>query len=92
MSNLEEHVSGDEVRDAINRYNQDMTEPNLMEVARLLKDAWMWIPCTMYLSDNDQKRLSEFIMLLKQELLSDRICGSLLKICNRNNNYFVCIN
>ena len=61
MSNFEEHVSGDEVRDAINRYNQDMTESNLMEVARLLKDAWMWIPCTMYLSDNDQKRLSEFI-------------------------------
>ena len=45
----------------ISNFNENQTEQNLFNLLRVLRDSWVWVPCTAVMSDNDQQRMLEMI-------------------------------
>lgn len=41
--------------------NRNRTQLNLIKVARILRDSYVWIPCSSVLSERDQNRIREMI-------------------------------
>ena len=42
------------LRDAIFKFALERNEENLIDVLQILRDSWVWVPCTAILSDNDK--------------------------------------
>ena len=56
------------LKEAIQIFNSERNEPNLIEVMELLRDSKIWIPCTAVMSEADQKRMEELIESLNGDL------------------------
>ena len=48
---------GSFLKRAIEICNRNRTELNLIKLARILRDSWVWVPCTAILSDSDYETL-----------------------------------
>lgn len=46
-------ADGSFLENAIEICNRNRTQLNLIKLARILRDSWVWIPCTAILSDDD---------------------------------------
>ena len=55
---------------AIHKCNEEWTSANLLEVASLLRDSNVWIPCNAILSEADQKAFEEAVLSVGDDLES----------------------
>ena len=42
---------------AIHTFNKERTEDHLLDIMKILRDSYVWIPCNAVISDEDQTRL-----------------------------------
>ena len=52
---------------AVTKFNAERNEPNFVELLEILRDSYVWVPCTAVLSDEDQARLVPDILLHDEE-------------------------
>jgi hypothetical protein len=52
---------GSMLEDAVNNFIADRNEANFLEILEVLRDSWVWIPCTAVMDDADQARMEEMI-------------------------------
>lgn len=52
---------GSFLKKAIEICNRNRTELNTIKLLRILRDSWVWVPCTAILSDKDYAALEQFI-------------------------------
>lgn len=57
----EDLEDGTLLEEMISNFNENQTEQNLFNLLRVLRDSWVWVPCTAVMSDNDQQRMLEMI-------------------------------
>lgn len=51
----EDLEDGSMLEAAVTTFNNERTEPHLIDILEILRDSYVWIPCTAVLSDEDQK-------------------------------------
>ena len=44
---------------AVTAFNKERTEEHLLDILEILRDSYVWVPCTAVLSEEDQKRWEE---------------------------------
>ena len=57
----EDLEDGKMLKDAIFRFTSERNEKNLIDVLQILRDSWVWVPCTAILSDSDNEKLEQMI-------------------------------
>ncbi|RHS34618.1 SseB family protein [Coprobacillus sp. AF09-1A] len=57
----EDLEDGTLLEEMISNFNENQTEQNLFNLLRVLRDSWVWVPCTAVMSDNDQQRMLKMI-------------------------------
>ena len=62
---------GTVLRDAIKTFNNERNQDNFIEVLELLRDSYVWIPCTVTMSDRDMEAFTR--MVESKENLEDII-------------------
>ena len=55
----EDMEDGKMLKGAIHTFNEEQTEPNFIEVLRLLRDSEVWIPCNAIISEEDEAFIEE---------------------------------
>ena len=68
---------------AISICNRNRTQLNLFKLARILRDSWVWIPCSMIMSDADYKAWEKIIMETLEKDGPDSLVGR--ELSNRDN-------
>lgn len=63
--NLED---GSVLEAAVSAFLENRNEPNLIEILRILRDSVVWVPCSVVMSEEDQKRMEEFILSQKDDM------------------------
>lgn len=53
---------------AITAFNKERNEQHLIEVLEILRDSYVWVPCTAVMSDEDQRRMEEWVLGMKDNL------------------------
>ena len=53
---------GSFLKKAVEVCNRHRTERNLIKLAQILRDSWIWVPCTAILSDVDREAFSQKIL------------------------------
>ena len=53
---------GSFLKRAIAICNRNRTHLNLIKLARILRDSWVWVPCTAIMSDADYEQWSKLVM------------------------------
>ena len=53
---------GSFLKRAITICDRNRTQLNLIKLARILRDSWVWVPCTAILSDADYEQLTKLVM------------------------------
>lgn len=53
---------GSFLKRAISICNRNRTQLNLIKLARILRDSWVWVPCTAIMSDADYEQWSKLVM------------------------------
>ena len=53
---------GSFLKRAIGICNRNRTQLNLIKLARILRDSWVWVPCTAILSDADYEQWTKLVM------------------------------
>ena len=51
-------ANGNVLRFLVDRFNKDQTDVNFVSVLRCLRDSFIWIPCSVEMSDADAERFS----------------------------------
>lgn len=51
-------ANGNVLRFLVDRFNKDQTDVNFVSVLRCLRDSFIWIPCSLELSDEDAEKFS----------------------------------
>ena len=57
----EDLEDGKMLRDAISKFTSERNEKNLIDVLQILRDSWVWVPCTAILSDRDNDKLEQMV-------------------------------
>ena len=57
----EELEDGSMLKEAVARFNSDRTEPNFIDVLEILRDSFVWVPCSAILSEADQERVLKML-------------------------------
>ena len=52
---------GSFLKRALGICNRNRMQLNLIKLARILRDSWVWVPCTAILSDSDQEQLTKLV-------------------------------
>ncbi len=47
------YEDGSMLKEAVAVFNADRTERNFIDVLEILRDSWVWVPCTAVFSDDD---------------------------------------
>lgn len=58
---VEDLEDGSLLEEAVRLFHENRTEDTFFEVIQLLRDSYVWIPCSMVLSERDQKKWEEII-------------------------------
>lgn len=53
---------GSFLKRAIGICNRNRTQLNLLKLARILRDSWVWVPCTAIMSDADYEQLTKLVV------------------------------
>jgi hypothetical protein len=53
---------------AVTTFIAERTEANFLDILEILRDSWVWVPCTAVMSDADQARMEEMIRLCNGNL------------------------
>ena len=53
---------GSFLKRAIGICNRNRTQLNLIKLARILRDSWVWVPCTAVMSDADYEQWTKLVM------------------------------
>ena len=56
------------LRDAIFKFALERNEENLIDVLQILRDSWVWVPCTAILSDRDNDKLEQMVKGCEENL------------------------
>ena len=64
------------LKKAIEICNRNRTQMNLIKLARILRDSWVWIPCNAILSDADYDAFEKMIMAAKDGDGLDSLVGN----------------
>ena len=59
---------GSFLKTAIKICNRNRTQLNLIKLARILRDSWIWVPCKAVFSDEDYEAVSKVVMEAKDDL------------------------
>lgn len=57
----EDLEDGKMLRNAISKFTSERNEENLIDVLQILRDSWVWVPCTAILSDRDNDKLEQMV-------------------------------
>lgn len=57
----EDLEDGSMLEAAVTKFNSERNEANFIDVLEILRDSWVWVPCTAIMSDADQTRLEAMI-------------------------------
>ena len=73
---------GSFLKRAVEICNRNRTQLNLIKLARILRDSWVWVPCNAIMSDVDNAAVEKMIMEAENNGGLDSLIGT--KICNRD--------
>lgn len=57
----EDLEDGSMLEAAVHKFNEERNELNFLDLLGILRDSYVWVPCTAVMSDADQKRMEELI-------------------------------
>ena len=66
---------GSFLKKAIEICNRNRTQLNLIKLARILRDSWVWIPCSAVMSDADYEAFEKIVMAAKDGEGLDSLVG-----------------
>ena len=66
---------GSYLKRALEICNRNRTSLNLIKLARILRDSWVWVPCNAVLSDNDYESLTKAVMEARENGGLDTLVG-----------------
>lgn len=49
------------LENAISKFNSERTEDNFFDIMELIRDSYLWVPCTATLSDRDMENLMKMV-------------------------------
>lgn len=78
---------GSFLKRAIAICNRNRTQFNLKKLARILRDSWVWVPCTAILSDSDQEKLTKLVMDAQEKGDLSSLAGQ--ELTSQDNIYMV---
>ena len=58
---------GSMLEEAVTAFNNERTEPHLIDILEILRDSYVWIPCNAVLSDGDQKYWNDIAQKLTDD-------------------------
>lgn len=58
---------GSMLEEAVTTFNNERTEPHLIDILEILRDSYVWIPCNAVLSDGDQKYWNDIAQKLTDD-------------------------
>lgn len=58
---------GSMLEEAVIAFNNERTEPHLIDILEILRDSYVWIPCNAVLSDEDQKYWNDIAQKLTDD-------------------------
>lgn len=58
---------GSMLEEAVTAFNNECTEPHLIDILEILRDSYVWIPCNAVLSDEDQKYWNDIAQKLTDD-------------------------
>lgn len=61
----EDLEDGSMLEAAVSAFNAERTEPHWLDIMEILRDSFVWVPCTAVMSDADQKRMEEMVLKMK---------------------------
>jgi len=64
----EDLEDGSMLEAAVVKFNTERNEPNFLDLLEILRDSWVWVPCTAIMSDADQARLEALVMGMEDNL------------------------
>ncbi len=64
----EDLAGGKMLKDAVDSLYKDPSEEHLIDVFELLRDSYVWVPCTAVLSEKDQKDWDELVKSVGDDL------------------------
>ncbi len=66
---------GSYLRHALQICNRNRTTMNLIRLARILRDSWIWIPCNVIMKDDDYQDLEKVILEADEKGSLDSLIG-----------------
>ena len=57
----EDLADGSMLKEAVKVFNEERNERNFIEVLEILRDSWVWVPCTAVLSDEDNEAVEKML-------------------------------
>ena len=73
---------GSFLKRAVEICNRNRTQLDLIKLAKILRDSWVWVPCNAIMSDVDNAAVEKMIMEAENNGGLDSLIGT--KICNRD--------
>lgn len=66
---------GSFLKRAVEICNRNRTQLNLIKLARILRDSWVWVPCTAVFSDADKEAMDKVVMEAIEKNDPDSLIG-----------------
>lgn len=63
----EELADGSMLKEAVKTFNGERNERNFIDILEILRDSWVWVPCTAVFSDEDNKAVEEMLENVKDD-------------------------
>lgn len=63
----EDLADGSMLKDAVKTFNGERNERNFVDVLEILRDSWVWVPCTAVFSDEDNKAVEDMLEDVKED-------------------------
>lgn len=57
----EDLEDGSMLKDAVKRFNDERNEDNFIDILEILRDSYVWVPCTAVLSEEDDARFRKML-------------------------------
>jgi hypothetical protein len=74
---------GSFLKRAIEICNRNRTQLNLIKLARILRDSWVWVPCNAIMSDADYAAMEKLVMEAQENGNLDSLVG--MEMSNQDN-------
>ena len=63
----EDLEDGSMLEAVVSAFNRERNEKNFIDILEILRDSYVWVPCTVAMSEADQKRIEEMVMGAKDD-------------------------